>query len=151
MRVDCPFRRSCWLWSDPTPTPALQGPALAYFTGSAEFNIAVKHWARKRCEERVKPYAPEANGFRVSEVSVEPVRQQVRQRWEDAQTVCGGEKYRELDSIESEEQLFDILGIAFVPPHMREMDVADGPGTDVGPRGLPLAEGSSIDGLSHSE
>jgi len=98
-----------------------QGPALLYFTGSHDFNIALKHWSRRRCQDVAKQLCPHADAMRLGCDRLYPINTRVATtgrggRWDDAPAVGGP-----LPGLETEKAVFDALRLDYVPPHLRDL------------------------------
>lgn len=93
--------------------------AVNYFIGSGPFVRALRYWARTATKSSAQQVAPSANGFKLTDTVLVPLIVQPRQRLEKGQV-------RSVDVLvppgvhcDDETQIFEALGLAYVPPYMR--------------------------------
>lgn len=93
--------------------------AVNYFANSMAFCRATRFWANNNvlCAEAAKSFNPAANGFKISDLEFSPIlKKHARElsRGQESITVLGPPI-----EIENETQLFETLGLAYVPVTMR--------------------------------
>ncbi|KAL0035862.1 hypothetical protein WJX77_005685 [Trebouxia sp. C0004] len=93
--------------------------AVNYFIGSGPFVRALRYWARTATKSLAQQVAPSANGFKLTDTVLVPLIVQPKQRLEKGQV-------RSVDVLvppgvhcDNETQIFEALGLAYVPPYMR--------------------------------
>ncbi|GAB4814366.1 hypothetical protein N2152v2_001412 [Parachlorella kessleri] len=109
---------------------ALTPYAVNYFANSMSFCRATRHWANYAVPEVARRFNPAATGFKLSDQVMVPRIKRRRQRGGDASSgeesdVAAGEGgagERELEpevDCHTETDIFETLGLAYVPWHMR--------------------------------
>ena len=90
---------------------------INHFTGSRDFNRALRHWANTACMGKAKAHNPQALGFHLSDSFLCPaVRLPVDKRPSpDARDVG----LHPLVPAACETDIFKALGLAYVPARMR--------------------------------
>ena len=93
--------------------------AVNYFIGSGPFVRALRYWANTATATAAQQMAPSANGFKLTDSVLVPMIRQPKQRSPAGQV-------KSVDVIvppglecTDETQIFEALGLAYVPPYMR--------------------------------
>ena len=93
--------------------------AVNYFIGSGPFVRALRYWANTATSSLAQQVAPSANGFKLTDTVLVPMIRRPKQR-----TAAG--QVKSVDVIvppgidcTDETQIFEALGLAYVPPYMR--------------------------------
>ena len=93
--------------------------AVNYFIGSGPFVRALRYWANTATSSLAQQVAPSANGFKLTDTVLVPMIRQPKQR------IAAGQ-VKSVDVIvppgiecTDETQIFEALGLAYVPPYMR--------------------------------
>jgi DNA polymerase/3'-5' exonuclease PolX len=93
---------------------------VTHFIGSGSVNRALRYWARSHPEaaRRAKQRHPDATGFKLSDYGLVPIKRKP--------AVRSGAGYKnEEDELgppletRTETDIWQALGLAYVPPHMR--------------------------------
>ncbi|KAL3133282.1 hypothetical protein ABBQ38_007162 [Trebouxia sp. C0009 RCD-2024] len=92
--------------------------AVNYFIGSGPFIRALRYWALT-ATTLAQQVAPSANGFKLSDTVLVPLIRQPRQRLESGQVKSVDVLVPPGIGCEDETQIFEALGLRYVPPYMR--------------------------------
>lgn len=92
--------------------------AVNYFIGSGPFIRALRYWALN-ASSLAQQKAPSANGFKLSDTVLVPLIRQPRQRLESGQVRSNDVLVPPGIECDDETQIFEILGLHYVPPYMR--------------------------------
>ncbi|BDA51434.1 probable DNA polymerase lambda at C-terminar half [Coccomyxa sp. Obi] len=91
--------------------------AILHFVGSGAFSRALRYWARFAASEASKHH-PSANGFKLSDYGLVPILRKEPVRRESISHGAEVELGASLNC-HSERDIFEALGLDYVPPHMR--------------------------------
>ncbi|KAA6420117.1 MAG: DNA polymerase lambda [Trebouxia sp. A1-2] len=93
--------------------------AVNYFIGSGPFVRALRYWARTATKSLAQQVAPSANGFKLTDTVLVPLIVQPKQRLEKGQVKSVDVLVPPGVHCNNETQIFEALGLAYVPPYMR--------------------------------
>ena len=93
--------------------------AVNYFIGSGPFVRALRYWARTATKTLAQKVAPSANGFKLTDTVLVPQIVHPRQRLETGQVKSADILVPPGILCDDETQIFEALGLAYVPPYMR--------------------------------
>ena len=93
--------------------------AVNYFIGSGPFVRALRYWARTATKSLAQQVAPSANGFKLTDTVLAPLIVQPKQRLEKGQVKSVDVLVPPGVHCDDETQIFEALGLAYVPPYMR--------------------------------
>ena len=93
--------------------------AINHFTGSGPFARALRFWARSHTKEQAQKLNPAADAFRLNDMALVPIKRLRNSRTPSYKYQHEQEFLEPHVEATCETDIFEALGLAYVPPYLR--------------------------------